>query len=279
MNYLHSRYQKAGKISNDDMLYTLSVFALEPVRWIKRYEWRSFTQLEFCASGTYWKTIGDAMQINYSLLPSSKQGWSDGTHWLQELQEWSLDYEKTHMVPAETNGRLASAHLEVLCINIPPKLTNIVKQVVSVILGEQTRTAMMLPKPSALVQDTIVCLHNLRKFALRHLALPRPEFLRKDYISAKPEADTGRYSSKEYLSHPWYVRPTFKRRWGPRAWVTWILGRKLPGDDGNRYAPEGYLITEVGPAQVKGKGLEDMSLTESRMIDADIGACPFRLPL
>jgi hypothetical protein len=26
MNYIHSTYQKAGKISNDDLLYTLSVF-------------------------------------------------------------------------------------------------------------------------------------------------------------------------------------------------------------------------------------------------------------
>ena len=31
MNYLHRRYIKAGKISNDNMLRTLSVFSLEPV--------------------------------------------------------------------------------------------------------------------------------------------------------------------------------------------------------------------------------------------------------
>lgn len=33
MNYLHSRYQKAGKISNEDLLYTLSVFITEPVEY------------------------------------------------------------------------------------------------------------------------------------------------------------------------------------------------------------------------------------------------------
>jgi hypothetical protein len=42
-------YQKKGLISNDDMLYTLSVFALEPVRWVKRYEWREMTPMEICA--------------------------------------------------------------------------------------------------------------------------------------------------------------------------------------------------------------------------------------
>jgi hypothetical protein len=66
MNYLHgyvsnplllrkfhtdeaSIYQKAGHISNDDLLYTLGLFALEPIRWIKEYEWREMTPMERCA--------------------------------------------------------------------------------------------------------------------------------------------------------------------------------------------------------------------------------------
>lgn len=49
LNYIHGWYQKQGQISNDDMLYTLTLFALEPVRWINRYEWRKLTDLEICA--------------------------------------------------------------------------------------------------------------------------------------------------------------------------------------------------------------------------------------
>jgi hypothetical protein len=49
MNYLHGRYQKAKKISNDDMLYTLSLFVLEVEKWIGLYEWRSLTPMEICA--------------------------------------------------------------------------------------------------------------------------------------------------------------------------------------------------------------------------------------
>lgn len=48
MNYLHSRYQKANKISNDDMLYTLSLFVLEVERWIRLWDWRSMTPMEIC---------------------------------------------------------------------------------------------------------------------------------------------------------------------------------------------------------------------------------------
>ena len=36
MNYIHGGYQVSGKISHDDLLYTLSVFMTEPVRWVSR---------------------------------------------------------------------------------------------------------------------------------------------------------------------------------------------------------------------------------------------------
>jgi hypothetical protein len=49
MNYLHSRYQKAGKISNDDMLFTLSLFITEVERWVGLYEWRNLSPMEICA--------------------------------------------------------------------------------------------------------------------------------------------------------------------------------------------------------------------------------------
>jgi hypothetical protein len=49
MNYLHGRYQKAGKISNDDLLYTLSLFVTEVDRWVGLYEWRTLTDMENCA--------------------------------------------------------------------------------------------------------------------------------------------------------------------------------------------------------------------------------------
>jgi hypothetical protein len=49
MNYIHSIYQNQGLISNDDLLYTLALFILEPISWISRYEWRSLSDLEICA--------------------------------------------------------------------------------------------------------------------------------------------------------------------------------------------------------------------------------------
>lgn len=94
-------------------------------------------------------------------------------------------------------------------------------------------------------------------------------------MASGPDGKTGRYNSVEYLSYPWYVKPTFQRRWGPRALITRMLGRRLPGDDGNKYAPEGYLFEEVGPNALRGQGLKEMSATETRLSDARRGGCPF----
>jgi hypothetical protein len=119
MNYLHGRYIKAGKISNDDMLYTLSLFVLEPIRWTAKYEWRGVTDFERCAMGVYWKDLGEAMKISYDTLPSAGQGWRDGLHWLEELEAWSLAYETRNMVPADTNATLAHGTFDIALFNVP----------------------------------------------------------------------------------------------------------------------------------------------------------------
>ena len=125
------------------MLYTLSLLALEPARWIGKYEWRKLTQLELCAYGTYWKSIGDLMGISYSNLPSSISGWKDGLQWLDEVEAWSLRYEEAYMVPAITNKQLADSQFKIICINVPAILLGPCKKLISVMLGERLRKALM----------------------------------------------------------------------------------------------------------------------------------------
>lgn len=277
MNYLHAGYQKAGKITNDDMLYTLSLFALEPARWVRKYEWRKLTELELCACGTYWKSMGDAMDISYSILPSSIPGWKDGLQWLDEVEAWSLRYEEAYMVPAVTNKQLADSHLEIICMNVPARLLNPCKKLISVILGERLRTAMMYPESPQVYHTIINGVLGVRKLLLRYLALPRPEMMRKHYIPSGPDQSTGRYNAVEYLSYPWYVEPNFSTRWGPRSWITRLVGRKLPGDDGNKYLPEGWTHTEIGPKALRGKGIEYMEEDRKRLNSRKRGGCPFAL--
>lgn len=101
MNIIHAKYQKAGKISNDDLLYTLSVFITEPVIWVERFEWRDMAPMEVCAIATFWKSLGDAMGISYNDL--ARSNWQDGLEFYEDIKEWAEAYEIRYMVPDKSN--------------------------------------------------------------------------------------------------------------------------------------------------------------------------------
>lgn len=147
MNYIHSHYQKSGQILDDDMLYTLSLFALEPVRWINKYEWRQLEDFEICAVGTFWKSVGDSMGISYEKLESGTGGkegsWRDGLEWWEEIKEWSKMYEEEKMVPAETNKRTAEQTTRILLWTIPEPLKGMGRYLVSALMDDRLRRAMM----------------------------------------------------------------------------------------------------------------------------------------
>lgn len=202
MNYIHSLYQKSDLISNDDMLYTLSMFALEPGRWVRRYEWRDFTQMEQCAVGVFWEEVGKAMNISFDVLPSAKAGWRDGLHWLEEVEAWSVAYEKRYMVPGITNKKTADNTTNILLWAIPKWLRGFGLQVVSSLMDDRLRKSMMYAPSTPIVQQSLEGILALRKYIMRYLALPRPGFLEVKLISDPDEQ--GRIHKLVYDAEPWY---------------------------------------------------------------------------
>ena len=143
MNYLHGRYRKTGRISDDDMLYTLSLFVLEPIRWTSRFEWRPVSKVERCAMGVYWRWMGDAMEIPYKALPSHAQGWRDGAHFLTELEAWSTAYETANMIPAASNETMGKGTVNIALFNVPKALRPATMHLVASLLEPRLRTAML----------------------------------------------------------------------------------------------------------------------------------------
>lgn len=141
--FLHKAYRKNGKILEDDMLYTLSLFATEPIRFASLYEWREMTEMERAAVGTYWKSLGDALDISYEKLPSGKMGFRDGIHWLEEISAWSHAYEVQHMKPHGRNKEIADKTIDVLVYNLPGFMKPLGVYLVSYLMDERLRNAMM----------------------------------------------------------------------------------------------------------------------------------------
>lgn len=125
------------------MLYTLALFALQPVRFINRFEWRSLSDLERCAIGTFWKSLGDALEISYEKLPSGKKGFADGIQWLEEMDAWSEEYEAKFMVPHKKNRETADQTTAVLVYMLPKALHPIGLQFVSFMMDPRLRRAML----------------------------------------------------------------------------------------------------------------------------------------
>ena len=297
MNYIHLQYQKSGKISNDDLLYTLSLFAGEPRRWIDRYEWRKLEDFEKCAIGTFWKAIGDAMGIGYDDLKSGGEsggGWVDGLQWLEEVMEWGTEYEKEYMVPDVNNKKTAEETVAILLCSMPSFIKPVGRNLVSALMDDRLRTAMMcvdvrnksettnhvlIPvlrydKPPEFYFSLVSTLFTIRRFFIRYLHFPRPSFLRVQNVAEEISKDGNHYLQR-WESAPWYVRPTLWNRYGAAAWISWSLGLPVPGDEGGKYWPRGYKIQEIGPDRMRGRGEEYVRESKEKLVAERMKGCPF----
>lgn len=138
--WIHRGFRQSGKITNDDMLYTLSLFALEGVRWVQRYEWRCLTNLEICAIGVFWKKIGDAMDISYAVL--GDQTPNNGLEWHRALDRWSRSYESVHMAPHPSNHALATSTMNLLTAGLPAITQRFAAAIFCHLIGPELRNAM-----------------------------------------------------------------------------------------------------------------------------------------
>jgi hypothetical protein len=118
---------------------------------------------------------------------------------------------------------------------------------------------LRMPEPEWYHTTLVHSLVALRKFIIRNFHLPRPYFMRERFLSEGPDPKTGRYTQSLYVVFPWYVKPTLSSRWGFSALQTRLIGGILPGDEGDKYFPQGWKMNEVGPDGMQGKGTAEMA--------------------
>jgi hypothetical protein len=290
--YLHNGYRKSGSVREEDMLYTLSLFATEPIRFVNLYEWRSATDLERCAMGVFWKSVGDALSIDYAaFLPSAKaaseaveagnangtvNGYTDGIHWLDEITAWAQEYEKRAMVSAQTNRDTADQTTAILTYALPRPFKFIGNWFVSSMMDDRLRIAMLYPRAPWVIEKMFWLAFEARKLFLRNFCLPRPEFMRHVAFNEKPDRQTGAYHVTNWTAEPFYVKPTLWNRWlSPSAILARILRFPLPGDQGDKYYPQGYDLGDMGPKKFEGKGKDYLEREMKSMEKERTGQCPF----
>ena len=57
--------------------------------------------------------------------------------------------------------------------------------------------------------------------------------------------------------------------------MSWIMGLPVPGDEGDKYSPGGYKISDIGPKAMRGKGEDYRRATNERLVGERMKSCPF----
>ncbi|KAK0445798.1 hypothetical protein EV421DRAFT_2034301 [Armillaria borealis] len=257
VNWLHSRYN----ITNDDMLYTLALFILEPMRLVARFDWRPYSPEEAKCNFLMWKDIGRRMNIKE--IPET----------LRELEEWSKQYESTHMVPSASSHQLANTALEYMSTRVPniPGARSLVKTLFLCMMDDQLRNAMMLPAPSKYVYTLVKIALALRAFIIKNLKLPR--FKPQGYIIVQNpphsmDADGFmRLHTIVRRYHPWYY-PI------PTGW-RFVFDQLLGLTNGDLYPSaafksEGYRLEELGPARFEQYGHKEVMKEAEELYGAPV---------
>lgn len=140
MNYIHAPFIKAGKISQEELLYVLYASVSEPIRFLNQYEWRQLTDMEVAALVTMWKYVGDMMDIDYKSV-LQKEEWGDGLEFLEDLTRWANEYEDKYLKPTPEVHALGQVLMEMLLQSHPYAPKSIAQSMACVLMGNRLRRA------------------------------------------------------------------------------------------------------------------------------------------
>ncbi|KAI0183020.1 hypothetical protein EV127DRAFT_448261 [Xylaria flabelliformis] len=174
VNRIHALYRPSGIMSDTDLLYVLSLFALEPERWVERFEWRDLTTQERCALAILWKALGEDLRIPFDPLPSSSgnEGFRDALHWLRELEEWARDYEAKNRNKSPESVFLGEKQLDSRTRNIPKSLRRVARGFAAALIEPGLRQAMGIETPPAATILIVESIVRVRKFVRGYFCSP-----------------------------------------------------------------------------------------------------------
>jgi hypothetical protein len=130
INRAHGRYL----IANEDMLYVLSTFVLDPVRWIDRHGWRRLLPQECLAAYSFYREVGRRMNIRD--IPQS----------YAELERFSRGYARA--MRATPDSRALAEHVLGLAASwFPRPVRPLARRVAPTTFDDELLHGLGLPEP------------------------------------------------------------------------------------------------------------------------------------
>lgn len=157
LNALHGKYV----ISNDDYLYVLSIFAVEPIRWVNKYGFRKAHPMERLSSYLVWKDVG------------TKMGVKNIQNSYEDMEEYLDHYEREHMKFSPNNVTVAEGTVALLLSIVPSFLHPLGRGAVHAMCDARLRAAMGFPEPAFLLPAIIHASLTAAAWVTRLLLPPR----------------------------------------------------------------------------------------------------------
>ena len=190
INQMHGRF----RISNNDMLYVLSTFVVEPVRWLDRFGKRAMTQTEIEACVLNYRALGAKMQIinipdNYAAFDT-----------------FNRDYETGNFRYVVTNTEIGSLTRDLLLsMYVPKRLVSFCRPAVHALCDPPLRSAMGFAEPPRWLESLLVAGLGVRARILRIVpSRRRPRLITKRRRSTYPSGyriiDLGTFADEPPIS-------------------------------------------------------------------------------
>ncbi|GAP88901.1 hypothetical protein SAMD00023353_1700340 [Rosellinia necatrix] len=180
VNGIHAGLRRGGgggRLTDDDLAYTLAVFAGEPGRWAARLEGRGLAARERAAVATLWRRLGRELGVelvgrlpsaiattttttntntNTTSSPSSASsstadagdGFRDALHWMRELEAWGAAYEAARRGRCAEGEALGEAQVRAWVAGVPACLRGAARGLVAAVVEPGLRRAMGIQEPS-----------------------------------------------------------------------------------------------------------------------------------
>ena len=152
MNQMHGRFP----ITNDELLYVLTTFIYEPIRWIERYGHRPLAENEKLTFFYFYREVGKRMNIKD--IPED----------YHELEQFNIDYEREHFRYAESNRQVGDTTCNLfLGFYLPKPLWPLGRPFLYAMMDDALLAAFNFPSPSRLMRRLVPGLLRLRARVLR----------------------------------------------------------------------------------------------------------------
>jgi dephospho-CoA kinase len=196
LNRIHGHYA----ISNDDFLYVLSTFVVEPIRWLQRYGWRSLNDAEEQATYRFWRRVGRRMGL--AAIPDT----------LEELLAFNQAFEAQRFAAAPANARVAEATLMMLLRDWPAPLRPALRRLLMALPEAAVTTNLGWPEPAPPLRGWIRAGLRLRSRLANGWQQLRPQQDTRFY-SQTPTPSYGASFQLEQLGPPPLLDRLNRPRW------------------------------------------------------------------